>query len=58
MVHKCFISFKTEDMDIDMIDKSLHELILENIVLNKTKYKRELQASLYNGEKTIRKIAY
>lgn len=37
MAHKCFISFKTEDMpykkyihdhlDVDMIDKSLHEPI-------------------------------
>ncbi|WP_339125463.1 TIR domain-containing protein [Fusobacterium nucleatum] len=92
MAHKCFISFKTEDMnykkkiqedmDIDMIDKSLDEPInsddeeyimrkiredylcdstvtiyligeysAENSFLqNQTYIKRELQASLYNGE--------
>ena len=92
MAHKCFISFKTEDMDykkkiqedmdIDMIDKSLDEPInsddedyimrkiredyladstvtiyligeysAENSFLQDQTYiKRELQASLYNGE--------
>ena len=92
MAHKCFISFKTqdmdykkkiqEDMDIDMIDKSLNEPInsdnedyimrkiredyladstvtiyligeysAENSFLQDQTYiKRELQASLYNGE--------
>ena len=92
MAHKCFISFKTqdidykkkiqEDMDVDMIDKSLDEPInsddedyimckiredyladstvtiyligeysAENSFLQDQTYiKRELQASLYNGE--------
>ncbi|WP_202710315.1 TIR domain-containing protein [Sporosalibacterium faouarense] len=92
MAHKCFISFKTEDisykeeiqddLDIDMIDKSLNEAIdsddedyimrkiredylsdstvtihligsysAENSWLQNQIYiKRELQASLYNGE--------
>ena len=92
MRHKCFISFKTEDtaykkhiqdnLDIDMIDKSLDEAIdsddedyimkkirkdylsgttvtifligqysAENSLgQNQTFIKRELQASLYNGE--------
>jgi len=92
MAHKCFISFKTEDvdykkkiqedLDIDMIDKSLDEPIdsddedyimrkiredyladstvtihligeysAENSFLQDQTYiKRELQASLYNGE--------
>lgn len=92
MAHKCFISFKTEDMDykkkiqedmgIEMIDKSLNEPInsdnedyimrkiredyladstvtiyligeysAENSFLQDQTYiKRELQASLYNGE--------
>ena len=93
MSHKCFISFKTEDiwfknyiqnhLDVDMIDKSLDEAIESNdidYILNKisTEYlsdstvtihligeyssenrglyeqrfiKRELQASLYNGQR-------
>jgi len=92
MAHKCFISFKTEDisyketiqdeLDIDMIDKSLNEAINsddEDYIMRKiredylsdstvtihligsyssedsglqdqTYIKRELQASLYNGE--------
>lgn len=92
MGHKCFISFKTEDesykkeiqddLDIDMIDKSLNEAInsddkdyimrkiredylsdstvtiflignksAENTFFEDQTYiKRELQASLYNGE--------
>ena len=92
MGHKCFISFKTEDewykkhiqdqLDIDMIDKSLDEVIdsddpdyvmrkiredylsdssvtifliglrsSENLGLTEQEYiKRELQASLYNGD--------
>lgn len=92
MGHKCFISFKTEDseykkyiqdnLDVDMIDKSLDEAIdsddedyimrkiredylsdttvtifligqysAENSCLqNQTFIKRELQASLYNGQ--------
>lgn len=97
MAHKCFISFKTEDMDykkkiqedmdIDMIDKSLDEPInsddedyimrkiredyladstvtiyligeysAENSFLQDQTYiKRELQASLYNGENKLEK---
>ncbi|MFY0644236.1 MAG: TIR domain-containing protein [Bacteroidia bacterium] len=96
MGHKCFISFKTEDikfknfiqnnLDIDMIDKSLDEpidsenqdYILQKIrqdylsdstvtifligeqsqeiswVEDQTFIKRELQASLYNGEGNTR----
>lgn len=96
MGHKCFISFKTEDesykseiqeeLDIDMIDKSLNEPIDsedENYIMrkiredyladstvtiflignksaenslfeNQTYIKRELQASLYNGEDNTR----
>lgn len=96
MGHKCFISFKTEDMDyklaiqnmdnIDMIDKSLDEPIdsededyimqkiredylsdstvtihligaksAENLGEEEQKFiKRELQASLYNGENNPR----
>lgn len=95
MVHKCFISFKTEDLcykkimqnelGIDMIDKSLNEPIdsksedqimrkireehlsdstvtifligtnsAENSRDNQTFIKRELQASLYNGEGNTR----
>lgn len=92
MAHKCFISFKThdhdykkyilEELDVDLIDKSLHEPIdsededyimrkiredylsdstvtifligtksAENSLFeNQTFIKRELQASLYNGE--------
>lgn len=92
MAHKCFISFKTQDheykkyihdiLDVDMIDKSLHEPInsydedyimrkirenylsdstvtifligtasAENSIWeNQSFIKRELQASLYNGE--------
>ncbi|WP_394870645.1 TIR domain-containing protein [Clostridium butyricum] len=94
--HKCFISFKTEDesykkeiqddLDIDMIDKSLNEAINsddEDYIMRKiredylsdstvtiflignksaentfwedqTYIKRELQASLYNGEDNTR----
>ncbi len=96
MAHKCFISFKTEDMDykiaiqnmegIDMIDKSLDEPIdsdnedyimqkireeyladstvtihligaksAENLGEEEQKFiKRELQASLYDGENNSR----
>lgn len=96
MGHKCFISFKMEDesykkeiqddLDIDMIDKSLNQKIDsedEDYVMRKiredhladstvtifligsksaennwfedqTYIKRELQASLYNGEKNTR----
>lgn len=96
MGHKCFISFKTEDigykktiqedLKIDMIDKSLNETIdsddfdyvmrkiredylpdttvtifligtksNENLGLEEQKYiKRELQASLYNGDRNTR----
>lgn len=96
MGHKCFISFKTEDfeykkaiaedLDIDMIDKSLDESIdsddfvyvmrkiredylsdstvtifligtrsNENLGWEEQKYiKRELQASLYNGQNNSR----
>ena len=96
MGHKCFISFKTEDesykkeiqddLDIDMIDKSLNEAINsddEDYIMRKiredylsdstvtiflignksaentfwedqTYIKRELQASLYNGENNTR----
>lgn len=95
MVHKCFISFKTEDfiyknliqnaLGIDMIDKSLNEPIdseseeqimrkireehlsdstvtifligthsAENSRDDQTFIKRELQASLYNGEGNTR----
>lgn len=96
MGHKCFISFKTEDesykkeiqddLDIDMIDKSLNEAInsddkdyimrkiredylsdstvtiflignksAENTFFEDQTYiKRELQASLYNGEDNSR----
>jgi hypothetical protein len=96
MGHKCFISFKTEDaeykrqiqedMDIDLIDKSLNEAINSddeeyimkkiredylsdstvtlhligtkssenNAFENQTYIKRELQASLYNGEGNTR----
>jgi len=96
MGHKCFISFKTEDfeykktiledLDIDMIDKSLDESIdsddfdyvmrkiredylsdttvtifligtksNENLGWDEQKYiKRELQASLYNGQNNTR----
>lgn len=96
MGHKCFISFKTEDesykkyiqdnLDIDMIDKSLNDAIdsedidyimrkiredylsdstvtifligtksAENLGWEEQKYiKRELQASLYNGEDNTR----
>ncbi len=92
MGHKCFISFKTEDieykkhilekLDVDMIDKSLDEPIdstdedyimrkiredylsdstvticligtrsSENLGMNEQRFiKRELQASLYNGQ--------
>ncbi|MNQ40142.1 hypothetical protein D3C85_537820 [compost metagenome] len=92
MAHKCFISFKTQDheykkhihdnLDVDMIDKSLHDpidsededyimrKIRENYLSdstvtifligtksaeysfleNQTFIKRELQASLYNGQ--------
>ncbi|HBH48990.1 MAG TPA: molecular chaperone Tir [Bacteroidales bacterium] len=92
MGHKCFITFKTEDaaykkyileeLDVDMIDKSLNEPINsddEDYILNKIRkeylsdstvticligtrssenlgwneqrfIKRELQASLYNGQ--------
>ncbi len=92
MAHKCFISFKTEDfryknyirddMDVDMIDKSLNDRIDsddEDYIMRKIRedylsdssvtisligtksnedlgwqeqryIKRELQASLYNGE--------
>ena len=92
MGHKCFISFKTEDLDykkkiqdeldIDMIDKSLDEAIDSNdedyimrkiredylsdstvtifiiglysaeysFLQNQNFIKRELQASLYDGE--------
>lgn len=94
--HKCFISFKTEDidykkhiqenLDVDMIDKSLNESIDsddEDYIMRKIRedylsdstvticligtnsaenswfenqiyIKRELQASLYNGEKNTR----
>ena len=94
--HKCFISFKTQDidykkyiqnnLDIDMIDKSLNEPIdsededyimrkiredylsdstvticligtnsAENsLFVDQTYIKRELQASLYNGENNTR----
>lgn len=94
--HKCFISFKTEDaeykriiqeeLDVDMIDKSLNEAIEsedEDYIMRKiredylsdstvticllgsksaenclgedqTYIKRELQASLYNGEGNTR----
>ena len=96
MGHKCFISFKTEDieykktiqedLDVDMIDKSLDESIdsddfdyvmrkiredylsdttvtifligtksNENLGWEEQKYiKRELQASLYNGQNNTR----
>lgn len=95
MSHKCFISFKTEDseykriiqedLDIDMIDKSLNEAIQsedEDYIMRKiredylsdstvticliganssedcgedqTYIKRELQASLFNGENNTR----
>lgn len=96
MGHKCFISFKTEDaaykdhiqeeLNIDMIDKSLNEAIDsedENYIMRKIRedylsdstvtihligaysaenlgseeqkfIKRELQASLYNGEGNTR----
>lgn len=96
MGHKCFISFKTEDMEykktiqedlkIDMIDKSLNEAIesddedyimrkiredylsdstvticligsksAENCLFEDQTYiKRELQASLYNGNNNTR----
>ncbi|MBU1044772.1 MAG: TIR domain-containing protein [Candidatus Omnitrophica bacterium] len=96
MGHKCFISFKTEDMAykeaiqkmeaVDMIDKSLNEAInsdneeyimqkirsdylsdstvtihliglqsAENLGYNEQRFiKRELQASLYNGENNPR----
>jgi len=92
MTHKCFITFKTEDisykeyirddMDVDMIDKSLNEPIYsddEDYIMRKIRedylsdstvticligtrsaenlgwdeqrfIKRELQASLYNGQ--------
>lgn len=94
--HKCFISFKTEDesykkeiqddLDIDMIDKSLNEAIdsddedyimrkiredylsdstvtifligkksaENNFFEDQTYIKRELQASLYNGQSNTR----
>lgn len=94
--HKCFISFKTEDidykkyiqenLDVDMIDKSLNESIdsdNEDYIMRKIRedylsdstvticligtnsaedswfenqiyIKRELQASLYNGENNTR----
>ena len=94
MAHKCFISFKTEDLsykkqlqelNIDMIDKSLNEAIdsdNEEYILKRIRedylsdstvtihligthssesceedqrfIKRELQASLYNGENNSR----
>ena len=96
MAHKCFISFKTEDMrykkyihdylDVDMIDKSLHEPINsedEDYIMRKIRenylsdstvtifligeksaenlpnenqnfLKRELQASLFNGNGNTR----
>lgn len=95
MGHKCYISFKTEDsyykekiqeMDIDMIDKSLNEAINstdEDYIMRKIRedylsdstvtlfligtrsnenlgsyeqrfIKRELQASLYNGQNNTR----
>ncbi len=91
MTHRCFISFKTEDigwknsiqndLSVDMIDKSLNEPInsddedyimrkiredylsdstvtifligdksAENSSENQNYIKRELQASLYNGQ--------
>ena len=94
--HKCFISFKTQDidykkyiqdnLDVDMIDKSLNEPINSNdedyimrkirenylsdstvticligtksaensLFVDQTYIKRELQASLYNGENNTR----